>query len=555
MEKRALIAVILSLAVLIIYQSLFSKPQSTQTRNQNKSQQIVPHEPGKAVENQSQIKEHQKEHPVDLSRTSQGETTSGALASFPTTMTKEIIKDVNLTTELCKAIFTTEGGKIKSWQLQKYMDNTQKYPMEMLQNGASLDFAPYEYLDAYKNLIYKVDKEKLELYGQQKNTITFTADVQDNLRIEKKYTFHGDRYDMDFQFDVTNISKKSYRTRFGLNWEERYTKERLNQGYAFVGPAVYINGKRNEIKPKNIKEQKEFSGNIGWVAFEDKYFVNGIIPINENPQYVRINRIDDQSFSAAMVYPDITMTPGQRISYSGHVYLGPKLDKKLALVPNDFNKALHYGWFDILARPLLIVLKWFEKYTHNWGIAIILLTILIKIAFYPLTHKSYKSMKEMQKIQPKMATLREKFKNDKEKLNREMWHLYKTHKVSPLGGCLPMILQIPVFFALYQALLYSIELRHSPFIPTVPLLGYKWIIDLSAKDPLYITPLIMGASMFLQQKMTPTTGDPMQAKIMLLMPVIFTVMFLNFPSGLVIYWLVNNVLSIGQQHYINKYTS
>ncbi|MFH1625768.1 MAG: membrane protein insertase YidC, partial [Pseudomonadota bacterium] len=171
---------------------------------------------------------------------------------------------------------------------------------------------------------------------------------------------------------------------------------------------------------------------------------------------------------------------------------------------------------------------------------------VIKILFFPLTHKSYKSMKDMQKVQPLMLKLKKKYKDDKEKLNKEIMALYRTHKVNPLGGCLPMVLQIPVFFALYKALLGSIELRHAPFI--------LWITDLSAKDPYYITPLVMGATMFIQQKMTPTVGDPRQAKMMLMMPIVFTVMFLNFPSGLVIYWLVNNVLSIGQQFYINKYT-
>ena len=195
--------------------------------------------------------------------------------------------------------------------------------------------------------------------------------------------------------------------------------------------------------------------------------------------------------------------------------------------------------------PLLIVLKFIYNYVGNYGIAIIILTILIKIIFWPLGNKSYKSMKEMQKLQPKMQELREKYKDDKQKLSQETMALYKTHKVNPLGGCLPIVIQIPVFFGLYKVLLYAIELRHSPF--------FFWIQDLSAKDPYYITPIVMGATMFMQQKMTPTMGDPMQAKIMLFMPVVFTFLFLNFPSGLVIYWLFNNIISIGQQMYINKH--
>ena len=234
----------------------------------------------------------------------------------------------------------------------------------------------------------------------------------------------------------------------------------------------------------------------------------------------------------------------------------------LVLQPLGFelDRAVHFGFFDIIAKPLLWVLRFFNGFFHNYGWSIIVLTILIKILFWPLTHKSYKSMKDMQKIQPKIAKLREKYKDNREKLNQETMALYKTYKVNPMGGCLPMIIQIPVFFALYSLLGYAIELRHAPFL--------LWINDLSAPDRLSIgiqlpyvgngipvLTLLMGASMFIQQKMTPTTGDPTQAKMMLFLPVIFTFMFINFAAGLVLYWLVNNILSIGQQYYINKYTN
>lgn len=207
-----------------------------------------------------------------------------------------------------------------------------------------------------------------------------------------------------------------------------------------------------------------------------------------------------------------------------------------------------FGFFDPVAKPMLFLLKLFYKFIPNYGLAIIFLSVGIKLVFWPLTHKSQKSMKGMQKLQPKIAELKEKYKNNKEELNRKTMEFYRTNKVNPLGGCLPILIQIPVFFALYRVLLNSIEIRHAPLISF-------WINDLSSKDPTYISPLLMGASMFIQQKMTPTVGDPAQAKIMLAMPVIFTFMFLSFPSGLVIYWLVTNVLSIAQQYYINKHTT
>ena len=205
---------------------------------------------------------------------------------------------------------------------------------------------------------------------------------------------------------------------------------------------------------------------------------------------------------------------------------------------------MDYGWFYFIAIPMLYILNFLNGIFHNYGIAIIILTIIVKVLTLPLTLKSMVSMKEMTKIQPKVLELREKFKNDPAKLNQATMDLYREHKVNPLSGCFPLLLQIPIFFALYKALLLSLELKGAPF--------FGWIVDLSAKDPYYITPIVMGITMFIQQKMTPTTADPMQQKIFLAMPVIFTFLFINFQSGLVLYWLTNNVLSIIQQYIINK---
>jgi YidC/Oxa1 family membrane protein insertase len=242
--------------------------------------------------------------------------------------------------------------------------------------------------------------------------------------------------------------------------------------------------------------------------------------------------------------PVVSVAPGQAASVNYSIYYGPKDLDILKAQGNRLEEAIDYGWFAPIAKPLVYALKFLYKYTGNYGVAIIVITCILKLIFFPLTHKSYKSMKEMQKLQPKMAELKEKFKNDRDAMNKAVMELYKTHKVNPMGGCLPMVVQIPVFFGLYRALMYSIELRHAPFM--------LWITDLSAKDPYYVTPIIMGVTMFIQQKMTPSNMDPVQAKMMLALPVVFTFMFLNFPAGLVVYWLVNNVLTIAQQMYINK---
>jgi YidC/Oxa1 family membrane protein insertase len=216
-------------------------------------------------------------------------------------------------------------------------------------------------------------------------------------------------------------------------------------------------------------------------------------------------------------------------------------------MPNNLVAAIHYGWLDVIAKPLVRILQFFHKYVGNYGLAIILLTIVIKIVFWPLSHKSYKSMNRMKKIQPMMKELKEKYKDDRQKMNQELMRLYKTYKVNPAGGCLPMLLQIPVFIGLYEALLGSIELRHASFIPEVPFTDIVWLADLAAKDPLYVSPVLMGLSMFLQQKLSPQAGDPTQAKIMMFMPVFLTFIFLNFPAGLVVYFITNNLLSMLQQ--------
>jgi len=233
-------------------------------------------------------------------------------------------------------------------------------------------------------------------------------------------------------------------------------------------------------------------------------------------------------------------------------YFGPREREALSVAPGNLLKALHYGWFDLIASPLVQVLNFFYGYVHNYGLAIILLTFVIKLLFFPLSQKSYRSMQQMKKLQPMMLKLREKYKDDRQKMNEEMMQLYKTYKINPLGGCLPIAVQIPVFIALYQALMGAIELRHAQFITHVPFTDIIWLADLSARDPYYVTPIIMGVTMFLQQKLTPAPGDPLQAKIMLFLPLIFTVLSLTFPSGLVLYWLVNNVLSIAQQWWVMR---
>jgi YidC/Oxa1 family membrane protein insertase len=330
--------------------------------------------------------------------------------------------------------------------------------------------------------------------------------------------------------------------------------------YSYVGIVLLLNDKLEKVKIKKASEPKDQAGRVDWMAYEDAFFISAVIPDQPSKASFKGRLLPSGILEATYMPPSISLHPSDRASSSYTLYLGPRELGTLKQLGKNLERAVTFGWTDIIAKPLLYLLRFFNQYIHNYGVSIILLTILIKILFWPLTHKSYKSMKEMQKLQPRMAKMREKYKNNKAQLNKEMMALYKTYKVNPMGGCLPMIIQLPVFFALFRILGSAIELRQAPFM--------LWINDLSAPDRLFNFPftipfmsppygipvltLLMGASMFLQQKMTPTPGDPTQAKIMMFLPLIFTFMFINFPSGLVLYWLVNNILSIGQQYRIHK---
>jgi YidC/Oxa1 family membrane protein insertase len=325
--------------------------------------------------------------------------------------------------------------------------------------------------------------------------------------------------------------------------------DKIESTYTFKGPFVF-NGKSLQQIDK-IEKTMEFSNSYTYAGFDEGFFAFIWIPENDAKPSLTFFKTDKN-------IPVMRLSTDKG-SISGKLYFGPKKSEILQSLNIKAEKINDFGWFDIIAKPLILGLNFSNRLTHNYGIDIILLTILIKLIFYPLSVKSYKSMKKMQDLQPLIKTLREKYANNKEQLNKEMMDLYKSRSINPMGGCLPMIVQIPVFFALYKGLSAAIELRHAPFM--------LWINDLSSPEdlfsftvagytlPIRMLPLIMGITQFIQQKMTPTAADPMQEKMMLMMPIVFTFLFWGFPSGLVLYWLVNNVISIGQQYYINKKVS
>lgn len=403
--------------------------------------------------------------------------------------------------------------------------------------------------------------------GQGPKTVSFETEVPGKLRLTKVFTITPDSYVTDLELILQNLSADQLVDQVGVSFyfkpyadSNSYNLSQLT--FSQKGSLKYLQEKDlKDLKPQDLPKAP-----FDWVGYENNYFIQAMIPISEAGYQIipRVLNPETELIQAVYLTDPIDLAPNDAMSLKLRLYAGPKQMERLAQAGHNLTDAVDYGWFSFLAKPLLFALKWCYSFTHNFGVAIILLTIVIKIIFWPLTHKSYVSMQRMKKVQPKIAQIREKYKDDREKLNQELMMVYKTHKVNPMGGCLPMVLQIPVFFALYRMLNAAVDLRHQPFM--------LWINDLTAPDRLKVgfsvdlpflghldgipvMTILMGISMFVQQKMTPSSGDPRQEKIMLIMPVMFTFMFINFPAGLVLYWLVNNILSIAQQYWINRHAA
>jgi YidC/Oxa1 family membrane protein insertase len=387
--------------------------------------------------------------------------------------------------------------------------------------------------------------------GEDTLNVRLEAPEENGVKVAKVFTFHRGSYQVDVAYEISNKSATavSAHAYYQLTRDGKPAETVQAFGvHTFTGPAVYTEAEKfqkinfEDIATNKAKHAKEASD--GWVAMIQHYFVSAWLPHGDVKREFYTRKVGDDLYSAGVIVPVATMEPGHSSTVSMSLYAGPQEQDKLEDVAKGLDLVVDYGWLTVVAAPLFWVLQWFHKLTGNWGWAIILVTIAIKAVFFPLSAASYKSMAKMRTLGPRLQQLKERFGDDKMKMQQEMMEIYKREKINPLGGCLPMLVQIPVFIALYWVLLGSVEMRHAPWL--------GWIQDLSAKDPYYILPLIMGATMLIQTKLNPTPPDPIQAKVMLLMPVIFTVMFLWFPAGLVLYWVVNNSLSIAQQWQITR---
>lgn len=468
-------------------------------------------------------------------------------------------RSITVDTDLYRAEWTTSGGRLKSLHLKHYrstlaqdspglelvvIDADQELPLGLEVSAIGFDDA---------DVVYEADQSTVSLTGSTENTIVFHTQTPGGTEIYKEVGFRGDAYPMHMRVSANGVGAENANMAI-LQMTHAISLDAAATGGGWFGGGsagngfhgvLALNGKRLEQKTFVDLEEPLIFPAAHWAGFGDQYFIT--VGLTQQPDGTRVEA-GGKPRSLATVDIELPMQGSPRQAEL-MLYFGPKDVDILKSAAPSLGRAVDFGIFWFVALPLLQLLKALHRITGNYGLDIIVLSTLIKVLFLPLTRKSMVSMQEMQKLQPQMAKIRERYKDDAQRQQKEMMELYKRHHVNPLSGCLPMLLQLPVFVGLYNALLNSIELRHAPFV--------GWITDLSAPERLAVMgfniPMLavaMGASMLVQQMMTPATGDPAQRRIMMIMPVIFTFMFINFPSGLVLYWLVNNLLTIAQQYFL-----
>ncbi len=551
-QARVLIAIVLSFLVFFLWNFFFVEKQTpeapiAETAGRKTEKDIITQEEApatKAVE----------EKPLER-----------YVAEAPVGSQKTLARVITVETPLYSVAINENGAVFQSYVLKEYKESIDPGAAykELIDPTTSHDMLALSLagksVPGLEEAIFTAQEapDRLAVVDAEKELV-FSWRSDAGVLVEKRYRFTPKSYLIHLTIDIKNGSELPIVDKLVLGIKDDPGSE--NGGYSFEGPCALIDNKLEQIKQKKIEDKSDYDGKIKWLAIVDRYFMKSLIPLDETRGVMKLSLDSNGILGNRFIGQENTIQPGTQKRFAYEIFFGPKSMQVLKDVGHDLSKAIHFGMFDIIAKPLLWFMNFIYSRVPNYGIAIIVLTILTKLLLWPLGSKSYKSMTEMKRLQPLMAEIREKHKNDKKMMNQEIMSLYRTYKINPMGGCLPMILQIPVFFALYRMLYQAIELRHAPF--------FLWINDLSAPDRLFhfsfsipfmqppygipVLTVIMGATMLLQQKMSPPPGDPTQAKMMMLMPIVFTVIFINFSSGLVLYWLINNILSIGQQAYIQK---
>lgn len=463
---------------------------------------------------------------------------------------KIVVKTDNFVAEI-----NTVGGDLRRLELAQHRDAKDKAKLFLLmqEQGTHSYLAQTGLLGAglptHNSLFSSAASEYQMAAGQDSLEVRLTANDIVGATVTKIYTFHRGSYVVDVGYEIQNTGAAPMATTayFQLVRDSSAPEGDSKFVPTYTGPAVYTDKEKfQKVDFSNIEKSKTDypkTADNGWVGMLQHYFVSAWLPKDKTQREYYTKALGNDLFAAGVIVPVAAIAPGQAGKVSVPLYAGPA-QAKLDEVAPGLGLTVDYGWLTIIATPIFWLLTKIQSIVTNWGIAIILLTVLIKLAFFPLSAASYRSMAKMRVVAPKLEKIKERYGDDRERLHKEMMELYKTEKINPLGGCLPMLIQIPVFIALYWSILSSVEMRHAPF--------FAWITDLSTPDPFYVLPLIMAVSMFLQSKLNPTPADPLQAKMMQIMPLVFAVVFFWFPAGLVLYSVVNNVLSIAQQWYITR---
>ena len=470
-----------------------------------------------------------------------------------------------VTTDLVKAEINTAGGELTRIELLKHKD-----AKDANKNVVLMDNAGNRIYTAQSGLIGGAFPNHKSLFTarpgvrtlEHADSIQVVLDAQENgVKLTKTFTFKKGEYQIDLKHEVSNTTDAAITPSIYVQFVRDDAKLDGDSMFysTFSGPAIYNDTEKfHKVSYEDIEKGKNPPPKLvdyGWIAMVQHYFVSAFLPDDKVAREIFTKKIDAHLYAVGAIMKMGSIAPAASVAQSGKIYAGPQESALLEKFATDFDLVKDYGWLTIVAKPIFWLMEYIYFVLGNWGWTIIVLTILIKLAFFPLSAASYRSMAKMKLVTPKMTAIRERHKNDPQKMNAAMMDLYKTEKINPLGGCLPIVVQIPVFIALYWVLLASVEMRNAPWL--------GWIHDLSAPDTLFgvipginmpvgLLPILMAVSMFIQTKLNPTPPDPIQAKVMMFMPIAFSFMFFFFPSGLVLYWVVNNVLSIGQQWAITK---
>ncbi len=496
--------------------------------------------------------------PSTASQATPAATASAAAAPTGPAAAAPASPTVTITTDVVKATLDAQGGSVVRLELLKHVDQNDRS-----RNVVVLDRSPERVYLAQTGLVgvpgapthltplTLVPGERELKAGQDALQVRFESPESGGLKLAKTYTFRRGDYVVGVQHEIVNTSAAPLAPQLYLQLvrDGNPPPGESSFYYTFTGPSVYTEaGKFQKIDFKDIEKGNAShvkTASDGWVAMVQHYFASAWLDQGAAaPREYYTKKVDTNLYSVGMLFPLAAIAPGATQAVEHRLFVGPQEEHKLAALAPGLELVKDYGWFTILAKPLFWLLDQLHKLLGNWGWSIVALVVLLKIAFYWLNASAYRSMAKMKAINPRVMEMRERLKDNPQQMQQEMMRIYREEKVNPLGGCLPIMVQIPFFIALYWVLLSSVEMRNAPWI--------GWITDLSVKDPYYILPLVMTASTLLQTWLNPTPPDPMQAKMMWIMPLVFSIMFFVFPAGLVLYWLTNNVLSIAQQWFINR---